>query len=215
MVSAPDYVPSRLVGAGRGTTRPSLPTRTNPCSTGRSRPPTGRGPSGNGAGPHRPRRGAHQPWTRFDCDRLIGCHGPHTQDTCATLHATPLSPRHAAGRDGGRRTIGSKAAADWTLEGTRPIPRFGTDLGGRLPGTSTGNVPAVPTTIASTGPDGGPRHHLFHFHWEGELLTTLQMANLAATLANRGTFRTPHFVRDVGAREAFRPGNPHGDRHRA
>ena len=42
---------------------------------------------------------------------------------------------------------------------------------------------------------------------EGELLTTpLQMANLAAIIANRGTYREPHAVRDIGGR-----GKPAGE----
>ena len=77
---------------------------------------------------------------------------------------------------------------------------FGTDLGGRLPGTSKGNIPG------SAYYDGiyGARRWDFGTVYsisigEGELLTTpLQMANLAAILANRGWYRLPHFVRQLG-----------------
>ena len=79
---------------------------------------------------------------------------------------------------------------------------FGTNLGGHIPGTRSGSIPN------SSYYDGiyGKSHWGFQTIYsiaigEGELLTTpLQMANLAVIIANRGSFREPHAVRDIGGK---------------
>ena len=56
-------------------------------------------------------------------------------------------------------------------------------------------------------------HHLLHCHRGGRVVDhPLQMANLAATLANRGWYRLPHFIHAVG--DEGKPlwiGHAHGD----
>lgn len=45
------------------------------------------------------------------------------------------------------------------------------------------------------------QHKDFYRHWPGEILATpLQIANLCATIANRGYFYTPHVVRAIQGR---------------
>lgn len=151
--------------------------------------------------------GRLRPGNRFLCDRdLVGCHGPHTQDNLreAVVHScNPYFYRVmqrvvAAGKGNGRFEKAANGLDHWR-ERTLAFG-FGTSLGARLPGTSSGNIPG------SDYYDGvyGSRRWDFGTIYsisigEGELLTTpLQMANLAATLANRGWYRLPHFVQSLG-----------------
>jgi penicillin-binding protein 2 len=152
--------------------------------------------------------GGHiRPTSRFACDRnIIGCHGPHTRDdlrdavihSCNPYFYKVMQRVVNAGQGDSKFERAALGLDDWR---DRVMAfGFGTNLGGRLPGTSTGSVPG------SAYYDGiyGRRRWDFGTIYsiaigEGELLTTpLQMANLAATLANRGWYRLPHFVHALG-----------------
>jgi penicillin-binding protein 2 len=151
--------------------------------------------------------GVIQPSTRIPCDRtIIGCHGSHSYDnlTEAIVHScNPYFHEVMRRMVQGRRSSNlfedaALGLGNWTAR----IQRFGfgTDLGGHLPGVLEGLVPD--TTLYDNR--YGQRRWAYSTIYsiaigEGELLTTpLQMANLAATIANRGWYRTPHAVRDLG-----------------
>ena len=151
--------------------------------------------------------GRLRPGSRFLCDRdLIGCHGPHTQDNLreAVVHScNPYFYRVmqrvvTAGNGNGRFEKAANGLDHWR-ERVMAFG-FGSALGARLPGTSSGNVPGseyYDKVYGSRRWDFGTIYSISI--GEGELLTTpLQMANLAATLANRGWYRLPHFVRSLG-----------------
>ena len=147
------------------------------------------------------------PYTRFDCDRtIIGCHGPHTRDNLRDAIVHSCNPyfyrvmqRVVGAAEGDNRFERAARGLDDWRERVQAFG-FGTRLGGRLPGTSSGNIPDsryYDKVYGSRRWDFGTIYSIAI--GEGELLTTpLQMANLAATLANRGWYRLPHFIRSVG-----------------
>lgn len=152
------------------------------------------------------------PSSRFHCDRsIIGCHGPHRWDDLrqAVIHSCNpyfyrVMQRVVTSGEGETRFERSAFGLDAWRERVTGFG-FGTSLGNRLPGTSSGNIPDSEYYDRIYGTrrwDFGTIYSIAI--GEGELLTTpLQMANLAATLANRGWYRTPHFIRTVG--EAGKP----------
>ena len=87
-------------------------------------------------------------------------------------------------------------------EWTKSIERFGfgTDLGGNFPGLRSGSVPDTTLYDKLYGKKRWAYSTIYSISiGEGELLTTpLHMANLAATIANQGEFRTPHVVQSIG-----------------
>ena len=155
------------------------------------------------------------PHTVIDCNReIIGCHGAHTADNLTEAITHSCNPYF---REVMRRVVVRGKNENHLIDASIGLGNwherikdfgFGTDLGGNLPGTRKGQIPN------SEYYDGIYGKH----HWgystiysisigEGELLTTpLQMANLAAIIANRGTYREPHAVRDIGGR-----GKPAGE----
>ena len=209
LVSAPDFAPSRLVGADRGRYYRELLNDPDKPLFNRAIKATYRPGSiwKMVQGLIALDEGRIRPTTRFDCDRdLIGCHGPHTYDDLSDAVVHSCNPYFyrvmqrvvTAGEGRGRFEKAANGLDHWRERSM--AFGFGTDLGGRLPGTSKGNIPG------SAYYDGiyGARRWDFGTVYsisigEGELLTTpLQMANLAATLANRGWYRLPHFVRQLG-----------------
>lgn len=149
--------------------------------------------------------------TRLACDRsLIGCHGPHTMDDLsgAVIHSCNPYFYQVMERTINKRSTGNHfTTAAYGLDHWKERIEafgFGTKLGNRLRGTAAGNIPDA----SYYDKVYGQRHWDFGTIYsiaigEGELLATpLQMANLAATLANRGWYREPHFVKDIGGRGA-------------
>ncbi len=209
MLSAPGFDPDLLVGSGRGDYYKQLSADLDKPLFNRAIKAT-----------YRPGSiwkmvqglialdgGAIQPSSRFYCDRrIIGCHGPHRWDDLryAVIHSCnpyfyKVMQRVVTSAEGETKFERAALGLDAWRERVTAFG-FGSNLGGRLPGTSTGNIPS------SSYYDGiyGKRRWDFGTIYsiaigEGELLTTpLQMANLAAILANRGWYRTPHFIRSVG-----------------
>ena len=147
--------------------------------------------------------------TVINCDRsIIGCHGPHSADDLTNAITHSCNPYFyevmrrvvQRGRDSNPLVDASLGLENWN----KRIMEFGfgTNLGGHIPGTRSGSIPN------SSYYDGiyGKSHWGFQTIYsiaigEGELLTTpLQMANLAVIIANRGSFREPHAVRDIGGK---------------
>lgn len=209
LVSAPDFDPGRLVGPERGEYYRQLAADGDKPLFNRAIKATYRPGSiwKMVQGLIALDEGRLRPGTRFPCDRdLIGCHGPHTHDNLqeALIHScNPYFYRVMqrvvqAGEGDGRFEQAANGLDHWRQRAL--AFGFGTSLGARLPGTSTGNIPGsadYDLVYGSRRWDFGTIYSIAI--GEGELLTTpLQMANLAAILANRGWYRLPHFVRDLG-----------------
>lgn len=75
---------------------------------------------------------------------------------------------------------------------------LGKPLGIDIPGEGSGNVPGA-DFFAKKYPDNWYSSYIISMGiGQGELeLTTVQMANLAAIIANRGSFYPPHFIRNI------------------
>ncbi len=211
LVSAPSFEPSRLVGAERGRYYRELLKDADKPLFNRAIKATYRPGSiwKMVQGLVALDEGRIRPSTRFDCDRnLIGCHGPHTFDNLSDAVVHSCNPYFyrtmqrvvTAGQGAGRFERAANGLDHWRERVT--AFGFGTQLSARLPGTSKGNVPG------SAYYDGIYGHRRWDFGTiysisigEGELLSTpLQMANLAAILANRGWYHQPHYVRDMGGK---------------
>lgn len=208
-VSAPDYDPNLLVGRKRG-------ENYNALLQDSLRPLYNRGVQGM----YRPgsiwkmvqalialQDGIIVPSTRISCNRsIIGCHGPHSYDDLSGAIHHSCNPyfREVMYRMVERNVESSrfKDAAVGLDDWKKKIGAFGfgTNLGTDIPATKLGQVPGK-----------GYYDNIYgEYRWafstiysiaigEGELLITpLQMANLAATIANRGWYRSPHTVRQIG-----------------
>ncbi len=152
--------------------------------------------------------------TQIYCNRdIISCHGSHTQDDLANAVVHSCNPYfHEVMRRmiQGRRSSSAfedaaLGLANWTDR--MRLFGFGTDLGGHVPGASAGFLPDTAYYNKIYGKRRWAYSTIYSISiGEGELLTTpLQMANAAAAIANRGWYRTPHAVRDVGGQ-----GKPEG-----
>lgn len=216
MVSAPGFSPSQLVGPDRGRYYRKLVKDPTKPLFNRAIKATYRPGSiwKMVQGLIALDEGKIYPGSQFDCDRnLIGCHGPHTRDNLrdAVVHScNPYFYRVMqrvvkAGEGKTRFERAANGLDHWQERATKF--GFGTSLGARLPGTSSGNIPSSATYDKVYGERRWDFGTIYSISiGEGELLTTpLQMANLAATLANRGWYRTPHYVRNLGQK-----GKPQG-----
>jgi penicillin-binding protein 2 len=154
------------------------------------------------------------PSTRIPCNRqIINCHGAHSFDNLseAIMHSCNPYFHEVMKRFVERRDYSSKFedAAVGLGRWTERIKGFGfgTDLGGHLPGARPGLVPDTAYYDGIYGRRSWAYSTIYSISiGEGELLVTpLQIANVAAIIANRGWYRTPHAVRDVGGR-----GKPRG-----
>jgi penicillin-binding protein 2 len=151
--------------------------------------------------------GVISPETRIRCDRsIIGCHGPHSNEDLRGAITNSCNPYF---HNVLRRMV-NKGKSDNPFDDTRigleewhhhiSSFGFGKALGIDLPNEKGGLVP---------GPayyDRAYRGRPWKFSniysiaiGEGEnLVVPLQMANFAATVANRGYYVTPHLVKSIG-----------------
>jgi penicillin-binding protein 2 len=150
--------------------------------------------------------------SRIACDRsIIGCHGPHTYDNLggAIVHScNPFFHEVMRRMIQPRKSTSVFEEARHELSGwTTAVRRFGlgTNLGGNFPGLRSGSVPDTTLYDKFYGAKRWAYSTIYSISiGEGELLTTpLHMANLAAILANRGHYRTPHVIKSIG--EAGKP----------
>ncbi len=217
MVSSPFYDSDALTGSRRGEVYDSL--RTHPHK-----------PLYNRAlrGTYRPGsifkmlqglialdEGVIYPHSIIECNReIIGCHGAHTADnlTQAITHSCNPYFREVMkrvvirGKDENHLVDAAIGLDNW--EDRIKDFGFGTDLGGNLPGARKGQIPSPEYYDGIYGKTHWGYSTIYSISiGEGELLTTpLQMANLACVIANRGTYREPHAIRDIGGR-----GKPEGE----
>ena len=206
MVSAPSYGTDLLTGRDRGANYDSLINHPNKPLFNRTLRATYRPGSifKMVQGLIAMDRGVLRPTNRIVCDRnIIGCHGPHSYDNLeeAIVHSCNPYFHEVMKRmiqDGSTGSIFSDAhknLAEWSSS----IRNFGlgTDLGGHFPALRSGTVPDTTDYDRMYGRKRWAYSTIYSISiGEGELLTTpLHMANLAATLANRGHYITPHAVR--------------------
>ncbi|MCB0761730.1 MAG: penicillin-binding protein 2 [Flavobacteriales bacterium] len=208
-VSAPGYDPNLLVGRERGANYQKLVQDS-------LKPLYNRGVQGL----YRPgsiwkmvqslvalQNGFVQPSTRIACNRsIIGCHGPHSYDdlTGAIQHSCNPYFREVMKRMVEQRKLSNRFedAAQGLDSWRNNIMAFGfgSDLGTDIPGTKTGQVPGKTYYDKIYGESRWAYSTIYSIAiGEGELLITpLQMANLAAIIANRGWYIPPHMVRKIG-----------------
>ncbi len=145
--------------------------------------------------------------TRIRCDRsIINCHGAHTNEDLRGAITNSCNPYF---RDVLRRMLNQGASnnpfddtriglAEWT----RHISSFGLGkpLGIDLPNEKGGLVPSPAYYDRAYRGRPWKFSNIYSIAiGEGEnLVVPLQMANFAATVANRGYFITPHLIKSIG-----------------
>lgn len=210
LVSAPSYDPNLLVGSARGTNyavlqADSLKPLYNRAIQGQYRPGSIWKMLQSLVALE---MGKITPQTRIHCNRsIIGCHGSHSYDDLegAIIHSCNPYFRDVMRRmvEQGKRNNRFEDAALGLAEWREYILRFGfgSTLGTDIPNIKTGNVPSVEDYNKRYK---GPLTWAFSTIYsisigEGELeVTPLQMANLAAIIANRGKWYRPHVIRSIG-----------------
>lgn len=209
MVSAPGYDPNLLVGSQRGKNYAVL--QQDPMKPLYNRATQGL---------YRPGSiwkmvqslvalevGEITPATRIHCNRsIIGCHGSHSYDDLEGAIIHSCNPYF---RDVMRRVVERKATSnrfedaalglgDWAQR----IEQFGfgSKLGTDIPDVKAGNVPNPAYYDRIYGERRWAYSTIYSISiGEGELLVNpLQMANLAAVIANRGKYYRPHLIRSIG-----------------
>lgn len=153
------------------------------------------------------------PSTRIRCNRgIIGCHGAHYNDDLVNAIIHSCNPYF---RDVYRRLIQRGEYPSIYKDSEVGLKRwrelvmkfgFGKPLGLDINGEKGGQVPGVDLYNKWYGEGRWAFSTIYsNSIGEGELLVVpLQMANLAATIANKGYFYTPHLVKYFGEEKAVR-----------
>ncbi|MEK6780826.1 MAG: penicillin-binding transpeptidase domain-containing protein [Bacteroidota bacterium] len=151
--------------------------------------------------------GVITPETRIRCDRdIINCHGPHSNEDLRGAIANSCNPYF----HGVLRKMLNKGVSNDPYEDTRmglaewnmhiQSFGFGSELGIDLPNEKNGLIPTP--AYYDRAYDNRPWKFSNIYSLaigEGEnLVVPIQMANFAATVANRGFYFTPHLVKAIG-----------------
>jgi penicillin-binding protein 2 len=151
--------------------------------------------------------GVITPETRIKCDRsIIGCHGPHSNEDLRGAITNSCNPYFYSVL---RRMLNqgkSNNPFDDTRIGLEEWDRhiksfgFGQPLGIDLPNEKSGLVPSPAYYDKAYGGRPWKFSNIYSIAiGEGEnLVVPLQMANFAATVANKGYYITPHLVKAIG-----------------
>lgn len=147
------------------------------------------------------------PDTRIRCDRsIISCHGAHSNEDLRGAIANSCNPYF---RDVLRRML-NKGVVNDPYEDTRigleewnshlTSFGFGRRLGIDLPNEKGGLMPSPAYYDRAYNNRPWKFSNIYSIAiGEGEnLVVPIQMANFAATIANRGYFYTPHLVKSIG-----------------
>jgi penicillin-binding protein 2 len=151
--------------------------------------------------------GVITPETRVKCDRsIINCHGPHSNEDLRGAIAHSCNPYfHQA-----LRRMVNQGKSDNPFDDTRiglaewnkhiSSFGFGKALGIDLPNEKGGLVPSVAYYDRAYGGRPWKFSNIYSIAiGEGEnLVVPLQMANFAATIANKGYYITPHLIKSIG-----------------
>lgn len=151
--------------------------------------------------------GVITPQTRFYCDRsIIACHGPHSHEDLKGAIEVSCNPYFW----NTYKRILNQGVSDNTFKDTeiglenwrKQVMSFGMGqpLGIDLPNERGGYVPAPSLYDKIYGDDRWKFSTIYsNAIGQGELqIVPLQMANLAAIIANRGYYVTPHLIKSIG-----------------
>lgn len=156
--------------------------------------------------------GVITPNTRVVCNRgIINCHGAHTNED---LHGAIKFSCNPYFYQTFKRIIQQGKAPEMNKDARIGLETwgeylykfgFGRRLGIDIPNESKGMIPAPYLYDKYYGKDHWNFFTIYSLSiGEGELLTTpLQVANLAAILANRGYFIRPHLVKGIDTPDSF------------
>lgn len=152
-------------------------------------------------------QGVITPDTRIRCDRsVIACHGRHSNEDLRGAIANSCNPYF---HQVFRRMIQKGKADDPFTDSHLGLAEwhahiesfgFGKKLGVDLPNEKEGLIPTPRYYDKAYRSTAWKFSNIFSLSiGEGEnLVVPLQMANFAATIANRGFFYTPHMVKAIG-----------------
>lgn len=164
--------------------------------------------------------GVITPDTRVRCDRdIIGCHGPHSNEDLRGAITNSCNPYFYQAL---RRMINQGKSDNpfddsriGLKEWTQHISSFGfgEPLGIDLPNEKGGLVPSVSYYDRAYGGRPWKFSNIYSIAiGEGEnLVVPLQMANFAATIANRGYYITPHLIKAIG--DSLKPLPQYTEKH--
>jgi penicillin-binding protein 2 len=151
--------------------------------------------------------GVITPETRIRCDRsIINCHGPHSNEDLRGAITNSCNPYF---HNVLRRML-NKGKANSPFEDTRiglaewdkhiMSFGFGRRLGIDLPNEKRGLVPSPEYYDRAYGGRPWKFSNIYSIAiGEGEnMVVPLQMANFAATVANKGYYYTPHLIKSIG-----------------
>jgi penicillin-binding protein 2 len=151
--------------------------------------------------------GVITPDTRIRCDRsIIGCHGPHSNEDLRGAITNSCNPYFW----GVLKRMLNQGKSDSPFDDTRIGLEewnkhirsfgFGSALGIDLPNEKGGLVPNPAFYDKAYRGRAWKFSNIYSIAiGEGEnLVVPLQMANFAATVANRGYYFTPHLVKSIG-----------------
>ncbi len=164
--------------------------------------------------------GVITPETRFRCDRsIINCHGPHSNEDLRGAIANSCNPYfwNALKRmlNQGKSNSPFEDTRIGLAEWNKHISSFGfgKPLGIDLPNEKGGLVPSPAYYDRAYGGRPWKFSNIYSIAiGEGEnLVVPLQMANFAATVANRGYYITPHMVKSIG--KSGKPLSPFLEKH--
>ncbi|WP_321333250.1 penicillin-binding protein 2 [uncultured Bacteroides sp.] len=209
-VSAPSYDPSIMVGRQRGKSHHEL--EENPLKPLFNRPLMAAYPPGStfktAQGLVFLQEGIVDANTLFPCYNgfvvpglRVGCHSHRSPISFSSAISTSCNSYFCWGLYHmiDNKKYGSSANALTVWKDHMVSMGFGYKLGVDLPGEKRGLIPNAQfyDKIYGHGRWGGLRI-IYTAIGQGEvLLTPVQMANLAATIANRGHFITPHIVKSI------------------
>lgn len=151
--------------------------------------------------------GVITPDTRIRCDRsIINCHGSHTNEDLRGAIANSCNPYfHSVLRRMLNQGVGGDPFSDTRIglaEWNKHIKSFGFGgkLGIDLPNEKEGLIPTPEYYDRAYGNRPWKFSNIYSIAiGEGEnLVVPIQMANFAATIANRGFYYTPHLVKAIG-----------------
>lgn len=211
LVSSPGYDPSLLVGKSRGKNYGHLAS--DPLKPLFDRAIQAAYPPGSTFKPTQGlifrQEGIVNLSTMYPCSHgyynqgmHVGCHG----------HASPIALLDALGTScnsyfcwgffhmiGNKKRYGSTASAFEVWKRYLVSMGYGYKLGIDLPGESRGFIPNAAYYDKNLGPGHWVANSIISVSiGQGEVLATpLQIANLCATIANRGYYITPHVVKNI------------------
>ncbi|MBP5314887.1 MAG: penicillin-binding protein 2 [Muribaculaceae bacterium] len=212
LVSSPSYDPNLLVGRERGKNYSKLVT--DPHKPLFDRALMGAYPPGSTFKPSQGlilrQEGIVSLTTAYPCHRgfisgglRVGCHGHESPITLKPALRTSCNAYFCWGLksllENHKKKYGTIENAFETWKNHLVSLGYGYKLGVDLPGESRGFIPNSKYYNSAYGENHWSANTIISIAiGQGEILATpLQIANLAATIANRGWFITPHVVKEI------------------